>query len=330
MQRNELFNIANKDDKLVCRIPEYEMMDRLDEFRVLIAIVETGSLVAAGRRLGKSPPTMTRRLTELEQRIGVCLVERSSRTCRPTSAGVQLADQGRRVLESYEEAIAHASGEMTTPRGQIRMTAPITFGRNHVVPLVTDFIDKHPEIAIELTLIDRLVDLVEEELDLAVRVGFLSDSSLITRTVGELRRVFVASPSYLNAMGTPARPEDLPNHKVIHHTSRGANSPWMFRNDDGRSLRMSLKAGFTVNDPDAAIVTALNGGGIVSALSHQVDADLQTGRLVCVLEDFEPAALPVNLVWPRSRRALRRMRLLIDYLAQELSGLKVLGRSAEA
>jgi DNA-binding transcriptional LysR family regulator len=301
-------------------------MDRLGELRTLVAIVDTGSLAAAARRLGRSPPSITRDLADLERRVGVSLVERSTRNCRLTPAGTRLAEHGRQLLSGYEEAIAEAAGEAAAPRGLIRMTAPITFGGDYVAPLVTGFMDAHAEIAIDLQLFDRVVDLAGEEFNLAVRIGRLSDSSLIARTVGELRRVVVASPAYLGSNGTPHRPQDLIEHEVIQHDSRGANAPWTFRGEDGRPISVAVTARLTVNQPGTAVAAARDGRGIVQALSHQVDADLRAGGLVRILRDFEPDALPVSLVWPSSRRSWRRIRLLVDHLAKGLSALELLQR----
>lgn len=301
-------------------------MDRLSELQTLVAIVDTGSLAAAARRLGRSPPSITRDLADLERRIGVSLVERSTRSCRPTPAGIRLAGDARQLLSGYEEAIRQAAGEATTTRGSVRMTAPIIFGRRHVAPLVTDFLDTHPEVSIDLQLDDRTVDLTGEEIDLAVRIGHLADSSLIARTVGELRRVVVASPAYLEARGTPARPEDLVDHELVRHTNCGASAPWTFRGKDGRLIDVPVSARFTVNQPETAVAAACDGRGVVSALSHQVDADLRAGRLVRILKDFEPDALPVSIVWPESRRSWRRIRLLVDHLVKGLSALEVIQR----
>lgn len=293
-------------------------MDRLKELRTLLAIVDTGNLAAAARRLGRSPPSVTRDLADLEKRVGAGLVERSTRICHPTAAGIRLAEHARQLLDSYEEAIGEAAGEAVTPRGSIRMTAPITFGSDHVAPLVMDFLDAYPEIAIDLQLLDRIVDLTGEEFDLAVRIGHLADSSLIARTVGELRRVVVASPAYLEERGIPAQPQDLVKHELVQHTDCGAKAPWTFRDRDGRSISVLLSGRLTVNQPDTAVSAARDGRGIVSALSHQVHADLRAGRLVRILEDFEPAALPVSIVWPESRRSWRRMRLLVEHLVEGL------------
>lgn len=299
-------------------------MDRLRELQTLVAIVDTGSLAAAARRLGRSPPSISRDLADLEGRVGISLVERSTRSCRPTPAGARLADDARPLLAGYEEAIEQVAGEARAPRGSIRMTAPITFGGRYVVPLVTAFLDTYPEIMIDLHLNDRLVDLAEENFDLAVRIGRLADSSMIARPVGELRRIFVASPAYLEARGTPGKPEDLRDHEIVQHGGGGPNMPLVFSGEDGRALTVTARSRFTVNQPEAAVAAAREGRGIVGVLSHQVDSELRTSALVRILEAFEPPPLPVSLVWPSSRRSWRRIRLLIDHLAEALSGLDVM------
>ena len=303
-------------------------MDRLRELQTLVAIVDSGSLAAAARRLGRSPPAISRDLADLESRVGVTLVERSTRSCTPTSAGWRLAEDTRPLLSGYEEAISHAAGEATAPRGSIRMTAPITFGGRFVVPLITAFLDGYSEIEVDLQLSDRFVDLADEDFDLAVRIGHLADSALIARSLGELRRLFVASPAYLQAKGMPARPEDLTQHEIVQH-SGGPGTPLTFAGKGGGAIVIPARARFTVNQPEPAIAAAREGRGIVSVLSHQVDEDLRRGSLVRILRPFEPPALPVSLVWPASRRSWRRIRLLINHLAGALSPLEVIRKIAE-
>ena len=300
------------------------MVDRLRELQTLVGIVDTGSLAAASRRLRRSPSSISRDLADLEGRVGISLVERSTRSCSPTPAGVRLADDARPLLAGYDEAIGHVAGEARVPRGPIRMTAPITFGGRYVVPLATAFLDTYPEITIDLQLNDRLVDLAEENFDLAVRIGHLADSTMIARAVGELRRILVASPAYLEARGAPGRPQDLVDHEIVQHSGGGATMPMTFSSKEGRTITVAARSRFSVNQPEAVVAAACEGRGIVGVLSHQVDSELQTGALVRILEAFEPAPLPVSLVWPSSRRSWRRIRLLIDHLAGALSALAVL------
>lgn len=293
-------------------------MDRLGELRTLAAIIDAGSMAAAAQRLRRSPPSITRDLSDLERRAGTTLIERSTRSCRPTPAGLRLAEQARHLLDAYDDAIGEASGQAAEVGGLLRITAPTVFGRDHVAALVTSFLDKNPAISIDLHLIDRLVDLAEEEYDLAVRIGHLRAGPLIARTVGWVGCVLVASPSYLNAKGVPFKPHDLVGHEIIHHGRRDRHTPWEFRDSNRRVLNVPVEGRLSVNHPDAAVAAALEGRGVVTALSHQVEAHLNSGRLVRLLHDYEPAPLPVNLVWLQSRRPWRRMRLLIDHLATGL------------
>lgn len=298
------------------------MMDRLTELQVLIAIAETGSLAGAARRLRRSPPAVTRILADLEARLGVKLIERSSRRCAPTEAGRHLVEQARHLIGSYEEATSEASGEATAPRGSIRLTAPLVFGREHVAPLLLDFLDAQPAINVELLLSDRVNDLHEENIDLAVRIGQVADISLIARRVGAVRRVVVASPAYLKAHGIPASPADIGSHHIVQHSDLGAATPWQFSGK--HKAVMSVTPRLTVNQADVAVAAALAGRGLVRALSYQVAGPVAEGRLVRVLRDFETEPMPVHIAWPESRRPLQRVRLLIDHLVSGLQPLDVL------
>ncbi len=295
-------------------------MDRLAELEIFIAIVEAGSLAAAARRLRRSPPAVTRILAELEARVGVTLIERTTRASAPTDAGRQLAAHARALLAGYRDAIGDVAGEAAEPRGPIRLTAPLVFGREHVAPAVAIFLARYPDVTIDFTLADRIVDLQDEHVDLAVRIGAVTDPGLVVRRVGQVSHMIVASPAYLRRHGTPARPQDLGDHKAIQHTSQGLHAPWVLR--DGISVRVTAQ--YAVNQADVAIAAGRAGQGLVRALSYQVDADLRRGRLVRVLSAFEPDPMPVSVVWPESRRAIRRVRLLADHLAAALQPLAVL------
>src|SRR6185437_5058767 len=201
-------------------------MDRLDELAVLVAVVDHGSLMAAARRLHRSPPAITRTLSALEDRVGIRLIERTTRRLSPTDAGLALAEQSRALLEAYDRAIGKVSP--TPVRGLLRVTAPVLFGRRHVAPVVTAFLDLFPEIQAELILHDRNLDLIEEGIDVAVRIGDLSDSSLLARRVGEVRRIVVASPAYLVKSGVPTKPAELAAHDTIFGTSTRQSFEWRF------------------------------------------------------------------------------------------------------
>lgn len=304
-------------------------MDRLFEMQTFIAIVESGSLAGAARRLGRSPPAVTRLLSTLEARVGQTLIERTTRRCTPTEAGERFAEHARLVLSNYDEAIAEAVGEVTHAKGLIRVTAPLVFGREYVAPLINRFLDAQPTISIDLQLSDGIVDLHDTGVDLAVRVGRLSDPTLIARKIGELRRIVVASPDYISSNGEPRHPNDLIEHDVIQHMARGVIQPWTFR--DGHSeLTVDLTGRLAINQADAAVAAARDRRGLVRILSYQAVNDLAAGRLVRVLRDHEPEPLPVHLVWPQSRRSWRRIRLIVDHLAVGLERLEVLRSEASA
>jgi DNA-binding transcriptional LysR family regulator len=216
-------------------------MDRLDELAIFVAIVDEGSLAAAGRKLRRSPPAVTRALAGLEERVGARLLERTTRRSRPTEAGRRLADQARQVLAGYGDAV----GELATAqvRGLLRVTSPLVFGRRHVTPIVASFLDAYPGVRVELVLSDRNLDLIGDGLDVAVRIGALVDSSLIARRVGEVRRVLVASPSYLAGRPPLRTPRDLARHDVVFTASRPGAVEWRFAGAAGeRVVRLASHA----------------------------------------------------------------------------------------
>ena len=296
-------------------------MDRLDELTVLVAVLEAGSLAAASRRLRRSPPSVTRALAALEDRVGARLVERTTRRLTATEAGRTLAGQARAVLAGYAEAVRDANEAPL--RGTVRVTAPVVFGRRHVTPLVTAFLDAHPAVAVDLVLADRNLDLIEEGLDAAVRIGPLADSSLVARRVGEVRRVLVASPDYLAARGTPRTPGDLARHDAIFSSGRPVPVEWRFQEGArGRVVRLAPR--LLVNEVEAALVGARMGRGIAMALSYQVADDLAAGALVRLLPSYEPPPLPVQLVVPGGRHMAPRVRAFLGHAARQLGTLEVI------
>ena len=297
-------------------------MDRLDELTVLLAVLETGSLAAAARRLRRSPPSITRALAALEHRVGARLVERTTRNLTFTEAGRTLAAQARAVLAGYAEAV-RASGDASL-RGTVRVTAPQLFGRRHVAPLVTTFLGLHPDLRVELVLSDRNLDLIEDGLDVAVRIGPLADSSLVARRVGEVRRMLVASPAYLAARGTPRTPGELARHDAIFSSGRPMPAEWRFpEGARGRLVRLAPR--LLVNDVEAALVGARMGRGIAMALSYQVADDVSAGTLIRLLPEFEPLPLPVQLLVPGGPYMAPRVRVFLDYIARHLGTLGVIG-----
>lgn len=300
-------------------VAEIGIMDRLDELNVFVAILETGGLARAGRRLGRSAAAVTRSLATLETRAGVRLVTRSTRRLAATEAGLRLAEQARRVLADYAATVNPETAEGPL-RGRIAVTAPLVFGRRHVTPVVTAFLDAHPQVSIDLNLSDRNLDLIDEHLDLAVRIGALADSGLVVRKVGEVRSLTVAAPAYLARAGAPRTPAELAGHKVLFTASRGQAPEWRFAGG-GREVVIRLQPRLTVSDVDATLSAALAGHGVARALSYQVAEDLAAGRLVRVLGAFEPPPLAVQLVTPSARLTPVRVRTFLDYAAPALGAL---------
>ena len=297
-------------------------MDRLDELSVFVAILEAGGLARAARRLRRSPAAVTRSLAALEARAGVRLVERTTRKLAPTEAGRALADQARRLLADYEAAVS-PEAEDAPLRGRLTVTAPLVFGRRHVTPVVTSFLDEHPGVAVELLLSDRNLDLIDEQLDVAVRIGPLADSSLIARKVGEVRRLTVASPDYLARAGAPKRPADLNQHQTVLMVGRNQVPEWRYRGGDGREIVVRLTPRLAISDVDAGLAAAHAGHGIARPLSYQVADDLAVGRLVRLLTEFEPEPLPVQLVIPSARLTPARVRAFLDHAARRIAALPV-------
>lgn len=293
-------------------------MDRLDELRLFLAVLDSGGLAAAGRRLGHSPPAVTRMLAGLEARLGVRLIERTTRQIAATDAGRRLAEQARRLLADYAEAIEGAALEAATPRGRLRIAAPLVFGRLHVAPVVTAFLDAFPEVRVELLLSDTVADLLEEGIDIAVRIGAPADSGFTLRQLGAIGRVVVASPSYLARHGTPARPEEVREHATIHFGRPGPAPEWIFAMPGGLPRAIPVMPRLMVNVAEAAVEAAVAGRGLLSALGYQVAAAVAEGRLLRLLQDHEMPARPVALVFPGGRLMPRRLRAFIDFAAPRL------------
>lgn len=303
-------------------------MDRLDSLRVFVAVAEDSGFAAAARRLGLSPPAVTRAVAALEARIGARLLHRTTRIVRPTEAGQRFLVDARRILAELEEAEASAAGAQSEPRGTLTLTAPVLFGRLHVAPLVFAFRRAHPQVAVRLLLIDRVVDLLEEGVDLALRIADLPDSSLSALRVGSLRRQVVGSPDYLARRGRPSRPDDLAEHEAIAFAAGGAPRDWTFGSGPTRRT-VRPRASLFVNNADVAVAAALDGLGLTRVLSYQVAAELADGRLEAVLEDFRTPDIPVHLVHPEGRRASARLRAFLDFAVPRLRAEPVLAPGAD-
>lgn len=292
-------------------------MDRLAAMAVFVEAVDQGSLSAAGRRLGLPLATVSRRLSELETHIGTRLLVRSTRQLALTDAGQAYLGACRRILEEVGEAERAAAGEYAAPRGELVITAPMVFGRMHVLPLIGGFLRQYPDVDVRLVLGDRSLNLLDEHVDLAVRIGELPDSSLVAVRVGEVRRVVCASPGYLAGRGVPERPGDLVGHDGITFDGLRSPLPWVFW-IDRTEVAIPIRSRLTVNTANAAIDAAVDGLGVTRVLSYQIADERRSGALQTVLQAYEPAAWPVQLVYARQGRLPVKLRAFIDAVAPAL------------
>lgn len=306
-------------------------MDRLDAMSVFAAIVDGGSLSAAGRRLNVPLATVSRKLADLETHLKTRLITRSTRQLVLTQAGRDYLEACRQILEQVDEAERAASGAYASVKGQLVLAAPIVFGRLHVVPVAVAFLDAHPDVDIRLRLGDRNVNLIEEQVDLALRIGTLPDSNLVATQVGAIRRVICASPRYLERFGTPGSVAELATHRCITFDGLEATTAWTFTGADGRTQRVRVRSRMAVSTADAAIEAALQGLGLTRVLSYQVADAVRDGRLVRVLTREEPPAVPASLIHPGQGRLPMKTRAFIDFavdrLRERLSGLDDSGAS---
>lgn len=292
-------------------------MDRFEAMSLLIAVAEAGNLSAASRRLGRPLSTVHRHIGDLEAHLGSRLLHRSTRRTELTEAGTAFVAASRRILEQLDEAERAARGEYAAPRGELVITAPVVFGRLHIAPVIADFLAAYPEIDVRLLLVDRLVDLMEEQVDVALRIDELADSSLIAVPVGRIRRVCCAGPGYLAARGRPTRPSALADHQCIAVGAPGAHHAWRFAEKD-RGLGQPITPRLTVTTAEGAIAAAERDAGITQVLSYQIAEAGRQARLETVLEDFEPPAWPVSLVYRSQSPMPRKTRVLIDFLKPRL------------
>ena len=292
-------------------------MDRLDAMSLLVAVVESGSLSAAGRKLGIPLATVSRKISDLEAHIKTRLLNRSTRQLTLTDAGRAYVTACKRILEEVSEAERAASGEYSSPKGELIITAPIVFGRLHVLPVIAEFLKTYPDVDIRFMLTDHTLGLLENHVDLAVRVGDLADSSLIAIRIGMIRNVICASPGYFAEHGTPKTPHDLINHVCITFASLMSSDNWIFKKERSE-ISIPVHSRLVVNTAEAAIDAAIAGAGLTRVLSYQVDNAIQTGALVTTLEQFEPALLPVNFLYVRQPILPLKLRAFIDFAVPRL------------
>ena len=292
-------------------------MDRLNAMSILLDVIDAGSMSAAGRRRGVPLATVSRKVSDLEAHLGTRLLDRSSRRISLTDAGAAFVGACRRILEEVAEAERAAAGEYRPPKGALHLSAPVLFGRLHVLPIVTEFLGAYREIDIRLTLLDRVVDLQDDHVDVAVRIGSLPDSSLIATRVGSIRRVVCGSPAYFAANGRPTRPSDLATRDCISFTGLTSPGTWNFqvgKTDQAVAIHPRL----VVNTAEAAVDAAVAGVGITRVLSYQAAAAIRAGTLAVALSEFEPDSSPVSLVYAGHRLLPQKLRAFLDFAAPRL------------
>ncbi|WP_230534269.1 LysR family transcriptional regulator [Microvirga roseola] len=284
---------------------------------VFVAVAEEEGFAPAARRLAMSPPVVTRSIAALEARIGTRLLHRTTRSMRLTEAGTGYLEDCRLILSEIDEAEEIAAGSHREPRGQLTVTASVLFGRMYIAPLLLDFLGRHPRVIARTLFVDRVVSLMEEGLDVAVRIAHLPDSGMTALKVGAVRRVVCASPGYLAEHGIPQEPHDLIRHHTIAFQGVTPAPEWSFR-DGGSEVRVRPSPRLEVNTAEMAITAAVQGHGLTRVLSYMVAPELASGRLKIVLAEYEPASVPIHLVHREGRQASARVRAFVDFAAPRL------------
>ncbi|WP_339484382.1 LysR family transcriptional regulator [Pseudomonas sivasensis] len=292
-------------------------MDRFHEMQVFLAVAEEEGFAAAARRLNTSPPSVTRAIAAMEQRIGTQLLARTTRSLHLTEAGQRYLADCRRILAELDEAEEAAAGSYSIPCGHLTVTAPVLFGELFVAPLLGDYLDRFPQVNINALLVDRVVNMVDEGVDVAVRIGHLHEPGQQAIKVGEVRRVVCASPGYLDQHGRPLHPEQLRAAQIIGLSSSHLVSEWAFV-DAGQPLTVPIEPRLVVSANNAAINLARLGWGMTRVLSYQVAAAVAADELEIVLEAFEPAPLPIQVVFQSSGRVSAKVSTFVDFLSQRL------------
>jgi DNA-binding transcriptional LysR family regulator len=292
-------------------------MDRLTEMQVFVAVAELEGFAAGARRLNMSAPAVTRTVAQLEARLGVKLLQRTTRFVRPTEAGLRYLDDARRVIAAADEADEAAIGINAQPRGHLTITAPVLFGRLYVMPSIVDYLQRYPETEITAMFVDRVVNMLEEGVDVALRIGPLADSSYKALQVGSVRRLLCAAPSYIAEHGLPAHPDELPGHAIIVASNLGPKVEWRFTRA-GEAYAVRIKPRLSVTSNDSAIDAAVRGLGITRLMSYQIAQEIEQGRLQIILQEFEAPPMPIHILHREGRDASAKIRSFIDLLAQQL------------
>ena len=308
-------------------------MDKFHLLTVYVAVAEEQGFAAAARRLNMSPPAVTRAVASLEDQLGVKLLNRTTRYVRATEIGLRYLEDAKRILAELDTADETAAGINAEPQGHLVVTAPVLFGRLFVTAGIVDYLNHYPKMQVDAIFLDRVVNLLEEGIDVGVRIGDLPDSSMRAKRVGSVRQILCASPEYLAKTGLPQHPEDLQQHTIIASKAGSGSIDWRFplteessknRTKESKQKALNLKPRLTVTTNDAAIQAALQGFGITRVLSYQVAEELASGHLKIVLENYETDAKPVHIVHREGRNAAVKVRAFVDVLAANLMQHKAL------
>jgi len=294
-------------------------MDRIDEMTVFVAVAELGGFASASRKLKLSAPTITRAVAALEAQVGAELFVRTTRFVRLTESGERYLQDCRRILHELEEAEAQAAGAHLAPQGTLVIAAPIVFGQRLLLPLLVEFLQQYPAVSARALLVDRPVQLSEEGIDCAFRMGELPDSALVATPLGHIRRIVCASPDYLAAHGQPQQPQEVGDHALVVSAADGRSDRWRFVEGD-RDVDIDIEPRLVVSTNEAAISAALGGWGLTRVMSYQVNAELQRGELQRVLQGYEGKPLPVWLVNTEGRRAAAKLRRFLAFAVARLRG----------
>jgi DNA-binding transcriptional LysR family regulator len=292
------------------------MSDLIALFGTFVRVAEAGSFTAVAQELNTSQPTISRQIAALEEQLGALLFQRTTRALTLTDDGRVLYEQARQALDSVQQALGSVGRRRGAPSGMLRLSCPVVFGRLHIAPRLNAFLSRYPEVSVDLIMNDGFTDLVEEGIDLAVRIGDITDPGLIARRIGMTRRVTVASPAYLAARGEPSRPEDLIHHECIVYSRLATGNRWEFSGKAG-PISVAVSGRYRVNNSEGVREGVLGGLGIgVVPVWHFTD-EIASGRLVVILSAFEPRPLPTQVVYPSRRFLATKVRAMIDFLAHE-------------
>lgn len=292
-------------------------MDRLEAMSVIIAVAETGSISAASRRLKSPVATVSRKVAEFESRLSARLFQRTSRRMTLTEAGRTYIEACKRIIEQADAAEREVSGEYRMPKGGLVVTAPWGLGHTHLLPQAVEFLDAYPDISLRLRLTDDVVNMVEDNIDIAIRLGALPDSGMIATRIGSIRIVVCGSPSYLKAHGQPNQPSDLKDHHCITIDDHALPSVWRFERGN-RPRGAPIRSRLCVNTSEAAVLAAIDGAGLARVMSYKMDAEMRAGRLAIVLEEFEPKPVPVHILYAPHKPMPLKLRTFLNWMTPRL------------